>query len=438
MKLGILGGGLTGLTLGYLLGKNSEVLEKNPETGGLCRSLFEEGFTFDYSGSHIIFSKDAKVMDFMLSILGKNTVRNRRNTKILFKDKLVKYPFENGLADLPTQDNFECLYSYIDNLLRRERGEVQKPKNFREWIYYMFGKGIAENYMIPYNEKIWNTKAEEMGLEWIEGRVPQPPVEDVIKSSLGIPTEGYTHQLYFYYPKNGGMQALTDSIEANGKAKITKNFEIKSVRKEGKSWVVLNGKENKIFDKLVSTIPLFDLVKALPEVPEDVVTAVKGLKYTSLVTVMVGIDNPKINDISWLYVPDPKVDPNRVSFPSNFSPNVAPKGKSAVLAEITCSESDQVWKQKDASIAEETIDELHSLKLLDKREVCYSSVRKTKYAYIIYDLDYTKNMGTIRHYFDGLGISLCGRFSEFKYMNMDACISSAMNTARSFGWAHGE
>ena len=55
MRIGILGGGLTGLTVASGLKAEFEVLEKNEECGGLCRSIQEEGFTFDYGGAHIIF-----------------------------------------------------------------------------------------------------------------------------------------------------------------------------------------------------------------------------------------------------------------------------------------------------------------------------------------------------------------------------------------------
>ena len=101
MKTLILGGGLSGLTLGSLLKDDFLILEKNHECGGLCRSLTSEGFTFDWGGSHIIFSKDEDVLKFMVDKLGSNIVRNKRNTKIFFKGKYVKYPFENGLSDLP-------------------------------------------------------------------------------------------------------------------------------------------------------------------------------------------------------------------------------------------------------------------------------------------------------------------------------------------------
>ena len=57
----------------------------------------------------------------MVSILGDNIVQNRRNTKIIYKDRFVKYPVENGLADLPKQDNFECLHYFIQNFIKKEK-----------------------------------------------------------------------------------------------------------------------------------------------------------------------------------------------------------------------------------------------------------------------------------------------------------------------------
>jgi protoporphyrinogen oxidase len=227
MTVAVLGGGLTGLTIGYLLdelGVDFEVLEKESECGGLMRTLQKGGFTFDYGGSHIIFSKNKEILDFMLKLLGSNKVRNRRNTKVLYKGKYyVKYPFENGLADLPVKENFECLYHFIKNLVKREKGELKNPSNLKEWCYYTFGEGIAEKYLIPYNEKIWKYPTEKMGLEWVE-RMPNPPIEDIIKSSLGIQTEGYTHQLHFYYPKVGGIQALIKSLEEKNQRSHNRKF----------------------------------------------------------------------------------------------------------------------------------------------------------------------------------------------------------------------
>ena len=426
MRIAILGGGLTGLTLGYLLkqgGITFEILEKEQECGGLMKTLLEKGFTFDYGGSHIIFSKDNEILNFMINILGNNKIKNRRNTQILYKGHYVKYPFENGLVDLPKQDNFECLYYFVQNLIQKKEG-VNLPKNLKEWCYYTFGKGIAEKYLIPYNEKIWKFQSEKMSLEWVE-RIPNPPVEDVIKSSLGIETEGYTHQLYFYYPKNGGIQSFIQSLEKGIGDKIITNFEVKKIRKEDGEWIVSNGKEEKIYNKIISTIPIFDLVDAI-NAPKEIKNATNNLKYNSLITVMIGLDTPKLNDFTWLYVPNKGILTHRISFPSNYSPYVVPQEKSSVLAEITCNIGDEIWKIKDEEIIERTIEDLHKLKLIDKEKICYSYLKRLKYAYVITDLDYSENIEEVERYTKSLGIDLIGRFAEFKYLNMDACVRSAI------------
>ena len=236
MKIGILGGGLTGLTIASNLKYDCEVLEKNKECGGLCRSLKEKGFTFDFGGAHIIYSKNQEIIKYIKKVLGKNCRQGRRNNKIYFKGRFVKYPFENGLSDLSPEDNFECLYYYLNN-------KYKKPSNFGEWLYYTFGKGIAEKYLIPYNRKIWKYPPEKMSFHWVE-RLPKPPIEDVIKSAVGISTEGYTHQLYFCYPEQEGIQGLIKAFERRS-PEISRNFKIKKIKREKRKWIVFSQNEEK-------------------------------------------------------------------------------------------------------------------------------------------------------------------------------------------------
>jgi len=431
MEIGILGGGLSGLALGFHLKKDFEILEKNSECGGLCRSLNEEGFTFDYGGSHVIFTKDKDVFNLYRKLLRGNLVKRKRNSKILFKGRYIKYPFENGLYELPKQDNYECISSFIENLIEVSKGKVKKPTNFQEWMYYTFGKGITEKYLIPYNRKIWNYPPAKISLGWLENSIPMPPTEDIIKSSLGIKTEGYSQNLIFYYPIRGGINALVKPMEEKLRNKIRYNFEVKSVKKEGNKFIVSNGREEKEYDRLVSTIPLPDLIESMHKVPRAVLEAKRNLKYNSLVTVMLGVDAPKINNISWMYVPDDADgDFNRLSFPFNFSKYVAPNGKSSVMAETTCGYNDSIWRQSDGKIIDEVIGDLDRLGIVKRSKICYKQVKRSKYAYIIYDLDYRKNTSKIFEFLRENKIESCGRFAEFKYLNMAACIKSAMSKAQ--------
>ena len=56
-----------------------------------------------------------------------------------------------------------------------------------------------------------------MDFDWVEGRVPISSNQELIKTAVGIPTEGYTHQLYFYYPKRGGYEEFCKALEKNVK-----------------------------------------------------------------------------------------------------------------------------------------------------------------------------------------------------------------------------
>lgn len=426
--IGILGGGLTGLTLGSLI-PESEVLEKEKAVGGLCRSKTEEGFTYDTGGSHVLFSRNRETMKWVEKTLGKNIERRVRNTKVFFKGRYVKYPFENGLSDLPLRDNLECLSGYVESYYVRQMGKPPRPRNFEEWMYYRFGKGITEKYLLPYNEKIWKTRAREMSLRWIEGRIPDPPIEDILKSSLGMSTEGYKHQLNFLYPRSGGIQALTDRI-AEKCSSIKTCFRIQKISREGEEFIVSNSTSEKSYTRIVSTIPIPNLVECLDNVPRRVRKAAAELKCNSLISIFLGISSPRTKNYSWVYFPDRESLFHRVSFPSNYSSEVVPKGHCSLLAEITCHQGDEIWRMGNRELIEHTVERLGDLKLIEREDVIYSDVSRITPAYIIYDLEYDRNIKVVGDFVAKQGIEVCGRFGEFQYLNMDTCIENAMLLAK--------
>ncbi len=435
MKTVILGGGLTGVTLGRLLAARNidvRVLEAGKRIGGLCQSVNQDGFTFDTGGSHIIFSRDEQVLSFMKETLGGNRSEITRNTKIFYKGAYVKYPFENGLFALPKEDLFFCINEFIKTLIRSEKGELGEANNFREWIYNTFGKGIAECYMVPYNEKIWNYPVEQMSAHWVEGRVPRPPVEDIIRSAIGIETEGYTHQSVFTYPVDGGIEALVTAVAAPVMDRIETDFRVVSIKGEENAWAISDGSRTVHADRIISTIPLENLIAALDDVPADVRSAVGELKYNSLITVTLGIKG-RVPLYSWVYIPDEATGlENRISFPSGYSRNAAPQGCASVLAEITYNEGDPVSLMTDDQVVSHITRSLARMGVIDPEHIISTGVYRQKYAYVVYDLGYREHIDVIRKYFEGRHISLVGRFSQFEYLNMDGCIRSAMNFAGDF------
>lgn len=437
MTTAILGAGLTGCTLARLLDESGEdvvVLEAADAFGGLCRSFCTNGFTFDLGGSHIIFSRDEEVLSWMRAVLGPNREERHRETKCFYRGRYVQYPFENGLADLPPDDRFRCVDGFvravIEARLAAERGGPVPASTFLQWIRRTFGDGLADCYLVPYNEKIWKYPLDRMSAHWVEGRVPRPPLEDVLRSACGLPTEGYVHQAIFSYPARGGIEALVKAVAEPIKGRIRCGFCVRSIRREDGRFLVSDGTSTVVAERCISTIPLQALVPALPGVPAGVTDAVDRLVYNSVACVFIGLRGP-VPPFSWVYLSEQETGhANRVSFPSNYSTGTAPPGCGSIVAECTYRPGDRVAGMDDADLVAHVLDRLEAMGVLSAGDVLVTAVARQPFAYVVYDLAYQESVRVVREFVAACGIDLVGRFAEFEYLNMDGCIRHALDYVR--------
>jgi protoporphyrinogen oxidase len=422
--IGILGGGISGLFTAYFLGGDVEVLEGDDRIGGLARCFGGEGFRSDIGG-HILFSKDKEALAHELAILGDNKRQGVRANKILYGGQHVKYPFENGIDVLDKEERVDILHTFIDNPKKNTT-----PTNFREWMYHVFGTGITDRYLLPYNEKIWKTDPSDMSLEWV-GRVPTIDLRDLIKTAIGIQTEGYTHQLYFDYPKTGGFESVPRAVASKLDGKITTGFVVTKVKRVDGGFAVISSKgEERRYKRLVATIPINKLFDALDDVPKEISDTAASLRFNSLRVALVGVKRTDLPAYTALYVPDPKSLYHRVCYNQVFSPDMVPEGCNSVSCEITVPPGGDLDSWSDEKVLERTIDDLHRDKVLDKKDVCFKMVHREKYAYVVYDRGYADRVRKIRAFTDSRGIHLAGRFAEYQYVNTDACVRRALDLSR--------
>ena len=420
MTVGILGGGISGLSFAYFVNDSYQIIEKSDTCGGLCKTYEKNGFLYD-QGGHIIFSTNKEILQFELDLLKGKTHQKKRNSKVWYKNRFVKYPFENGLNVLDKEEIFECLYGYFNN-------SNPIPKNLEEWFYYTFGNAISEKYMLPYNKKIWKFDPKLMGLEWVE-RIPKPPVEDILKSAIGIETEGYTHQLYYHYPIKGGFQTLIREFEHKIK-NIKRGQEVIAITKKSQGWEVETNKEKFAFDKLISTIPIFELVKVLKEkIPQEVNEAIKSLHYNSLIVVLIGLKKTKYRNLATVYVSDPESLAHRYCFSDGFSEYLAPEGFTSIFAEITANPIEGLFGLNDNQIVDKIIKWLQKEAFIEPNSICETDIKHIKYAYPVYDINYSKNVKVVYDYFEKIDLHLLGRFAQFIYINSDVCIANAKKLA---------
>ena len=124
----ILGAGLAGLSAAWHLdGQDRLVVERAPEVGGLCRSIRERGFTFDYTG-HLLHLRDPTIRDWALELLPDGYVDLHRSAWIHSYGKLTPYPFQANTAGLPLDVRLECLLGFIDTLEDSGRPALPVPE----------------------------------------------------------------------------------------------------------------------------------------------------------------------------------------------------------------------------------------------------------------------------------------------------------------------
>ncbi|HXX65669.1 MAG TPA: FAD-dependent oxidoreductase [Polyangiaceae bacterium] len=421
--VGVLGGGISGLFTAHFLGGDVEVLEADRTPGGLARCFGGKGFRSDIGG-HILFSKDKEALSYEIAALGDNVRQGVRANKILYEGLHVKYPFENGIDVLPKEQIVDILYSFIEN------PHTAKPTNFREWMYHTFGDGLTNRYLLPYNTKIWKTPADQMSLEWVD-RVPRPPLLDLVKTAVGIATEGYTHQLHFHYPKLGGFEALPRAVAGKLGEKVSTGFRVASLRRCDGGWIVISDDgEERRYRQIVSTIPIGTLFDALDDVPAAVLEASRGLRYNSLRVALVGVRCTDLPAYTALYVPDPQSLYHRVCYNQVFSPDMVPAGHNSVSCEITVSPGSDLDSWSDERLLERVVDDLTRDGIVTRETICHRQVHRERYAYVVYTSGYGDRVRAIRQFVDGLGVHLAGRFAEYQYVNTDACVRRALDLSR--------
>ena len=418
----ILGGGIAGLSLASFLRCRTTVLERQDCVGGLSRSYSIDGVDYDI-GPHIIFSKNRQVLDLHTTMVETNQVR--RSNQILYKGRYVKYPFENDLGKLPADDRDRCLQEFLHNPY-----EGYEAKNMLQFFLKTFGEGITHAYLQPYNQKLWKFDPSCMDVQMVE-RIPKPPKEDVIASASGVETEGYTHQLYFHYPKAGGFQTLVDAYakRACSNGEVRTKVEISEIEKEASGWVVKTNQGEFRSSRLVNCMPLHELFKIL-SAPTDIQATLGRLLYNSIHIVMLHVRRDTIGNHFALYIPDPDILFHRLSKLNFLGESYCREGEaSTLMAEVTFRPGSYLSTLGRAAVEGRVVDDLVTLGFIAREDVVSVETRTEHYAYVIYDLGHRRNVDCVLGYLRERGIECAGRFAQFEYLNTDGVVENTLRLA---------
>ncbi|MFI5098839.1 MAG: NAD(P)-binding protein, partial [Candidatus Acidiferrales bacterium] len=264
----IIGAGPAGLTAAYELLTRTDVrpivLEKNPEVGGLARTIQHHGNLMDIGG-HRFFSKSDRVMNWWLmhlplessdaggaEITYQQKTRNigssdsgesqaqlnaaaaaeraagrapnpeavmllrRRQSRIYFLGKFFAYPIQlsrDTLLKLGLKRTVRILFSYMRAALFPPR----PVNNLEDFFIRRFGKELYLTFFKSYTEKVWGVPCQQISAAWGEQRVKSMSIRKslthFLKQSLGRATRDIFQKQTetslierFLYPKYGPGQ----------------------------------------------------------------------------------------------------------------------------------------------------------------------------------------------------------------------------------------
>lgn len=396
VKYLILGAGPAGLTFANMLKRSGVdsflVIEKEAEAGGLCRSRMVDGSPLDIGGGHFLDVKREKVNEFLFSFMPREEWdRYDRDSQIALKNQMIHHPLEANIWEMDSEEQVE----YLESISRAGSNLGSKmPEKFVDWINWKLGDKIANDYMLPYNRKMFADELNELGTYWLE-KLPNVSLRETLLSCIEHKPFGtQPGHAHFYYPKKYGYGELWLRMAEAVSGNIVYNSPVESLDMENKS---VRTKSGEVYygDKIITTIPWKDIAE-LGGATEDIREAIEKLK-SSGVEIRYFSENMDTT-AHWIYYPEESLSYHRILVRHNFCPG-----------------SRGYWT------------ETRRERMLSNEDGNFSYLNE--YAYPLNTLGKNELMGKILDYAKERSVYGLGRWGEHQHYNSDVTVERAMNLA---------
>lgn len=416
----IAGAGLCGLSAAYHLGdKDYRIIERSDRPGGLCRTERRGPFSFDYGG-HLLHLRDEHVKRLVRELLGDGLFHHRRRASIFSKGVFTPYPFQANTHGLPAEVVRDCLLGYFEAMLRSVASS-SSPDNFHDWLLASFGRGFAKHFFLPFNQKFFKSDLTDMSYEWASWAIPRPSLREMVNGSLGLQESEFGYNIEFYYPA-GGIEDLPRAFAGRLSRPIETGVELTQVFPTEHQAELSTG-ERALYNKLITSLPLDQLLSRLSGAPAEIVEASKRLRVLSVVCVNLGIEGPPLSDRHWIYFPEPEFPFHRIGFYSNAR-EIGPD-KSALYLELTL--PGPVGPEAENSIrelSEQAVSAFTGMPLFDgaRQRIELVETMTIPHAYVVFDRFRAENLPRIFAYLREHDIEPVGRYGLWEYSTMEEAI----------------
>jgi protoporphyrinogen oxidase len=270
-----------------------------------------------------------------------------------------------------------------------------------------------------------------MNKEWVGERVAVVDIKRVLGNViLDRDDAGWGPNATFKYPRYGGTGGLFERIQPYVADNLRLNTPIVNVDVDAREVLLEDGSRER-YDYLLSTMPMDILVRSMNGSTPDVVREqADNLRHSGSYIVGVGIRQPSPSKKCWMYFPESNAPFYRLTYLSNYSPEVVPDPQThySLLAEISRSDFKPVDRD---TVVDDTIQGMVNTRMISERDrddIVDTHVIDRDYTYPIPSLERDKALATIHPWLESKNIFSRGRFGAWRYEvgNMDHAVAQGV------------
>jgi len=418
----IIGAGPSGLAVAHELNRDTLILEKEAEVGGLCRSIEVDGGVFDIGG-HSFHTPHPEVDALVEGAFEGGLYRQKRDARVFSHGTLIPYPFQRFYDRLPDPEIVaECERGL------KAAGEAQdaEPADFEEYIIQKFGPGVARHFMLPYNRKLWARDISGISCEWTSERVAAPKGSAEQFDTSGGKRKPLQPDTRVGYPPDGGFVEIFRSLSKRVPRVVT-GQQVVSIDPVARTAWTADGTAFG-WKRLVSSMPLPDLVRVVAGVPTEVIELADRLEYMSLRVELLLVGRRLETDIQRIYSADAEIPPHKIAFNHNSSDSLRSRDRHAIMAEVSLSPEKELDVE---TIAPRTTELLLNLGFLSSAsDIVWTGHVDVRYAYPVYTHQRPGLVKGIKTWLAEYDIHTVGRFGDWEYINSDRCLMKGLALGR--------
>jgi protoporphyrinogen oxidase len=417
----VIGSGMAAFGAAYRLhaeGITPMMYDKNAYYGGHTASFrSDSGFLFDV-GPHISFTKDTRIQEVFADSVDQQYETIQISLNNYWRGYWPQHPVQVHLHGLPEDIVIKVIKDFVEESHAPER----PVNNYADWLVSSLGSTFAELFPMQYTRKYHLTTAENMSTDWLGPRIYRPTLEEVLRGALS-PSAPHVHYItHFRYPSGGGFMSYLTKFVPLGNLKL--NHELVSIDPRTRQLVFSNGLITQ-YDRLVSSVPLPDLIKMIHGAPADVVEASRRLACSTCVLVNIGVNRADLSSSHMTYFYDEDICFTRLGFPHMLSASNVPDGCGNIQAEVYFSDKYKPLTGSPEDWIEPVIGDLRRCGILrEDDQILSRGAMLLRYANIIFDLDRASALKTVHSYLDEIEIAYCGRYGDWGYMWTDESFKS--------------